>query len=68
MSKRIEKAKKAEKRDKRYAKASRKYTLALDTYDLATCLELSEEVRSACYREVTSASLAVCKLYDKYYL
>lgn len=68
MSKRIEQAKKAERRDKRYAKASRKYTLAMETYDLAVQLDLSPEVLDSCYRVVSSASLAVNKLYDKYYL
>jgi hypothetical protein len=67
MSKRIKQAKKAEKRDKRYAKASREYTVALATYDLAIQLDLSNEVVESCYRTVTGASVTVCNLYDKYY-
>ena len=67
MSKRIEKAKKAEKRDKRYARACREYTRALETYGLATQLDMSAEVQASCYSVVSSTAVRVHKLYDKYY-
>jgi hypothetical protein len=60
--------KKGKKNDKKYAKACREYTRALETYDLANQLDMSAEVRNACYSAMSSIAVRVHKLYDKYYL